>query len=216
MRIGLFGGTFDPVHRGHLDVAAASLRALPLDEVWFIPAGRPPHRSAPGASAAHRFAMVALALAGQRRLRVSDIEMTHDGPTYTIETLARLEVRYPALAGSFCFIAGADAFAEIRTWREWQALVDRCPFAVVSRPGLPVDALPAQLPELAARMKRPPLDGWDGIYLIDAPTTDVSASALREAFRTGRDLSNLLPGAVAEYAVREHLYDDQAPEAARG
>lgn len=216
MRIGLLGGTFDPVHRGHLDVADAALARLPLDEVWFVPSGHPPHRGEPGASAAHRFAMVALALAGRRGVRLSDVELETAGPSYTIDTLARMEQRHPSLAGAFCLITGADAFADIRTWRDWERLIARCPFAVVSRPGHPVAALRTALPELAPRMQDPPFTGRPGIFLIDAPTADVSATALREGFRRGAPSPALLPPAVAEYAVREHLYDRRSAEAATG
>lgn len=214
MRIGLFGGTFDPIHVGHLDVALAALGALDLEEVWFVPAGHPPHRAVPGASAAHRFAMVALAIAGRPRMRLSDIEMGIEGPSFTIDTLDRLEARHPSLAGRCCLLTGADAFADIRTWRDWEKLIDRCPFAVVSRPGHPVDELPTILPELAQRMRKAPMEGSADIVLVDAVTTDVSATALRAAFGSGGDLSALLPAAVAEYAVREHLY--ATGEIARG
>jgi nicotinate-nucleotide adenylyltransferase len=210
MRIGLLGGTFDPVHYGHLDLADAALTHLGLDEVWFVPAGHPPHRDRPGASAAHRFAMLALALAGRSRVRLSDVEMGVAGPTYTIDTLGRLEVRHPELAGRFVFIIGADAFAAIKTWRQWSQLLDRCRFAVVARPGYPVDELPAQLPELADRMSQTPA-GDARIVLIDAMTTDISATALRNALAGGGDISTFLPTPVAEYAVRERLYPPEAP-----
>lgn len=206
MSIGLFGGTFDPIHVGHLDVALAALDALDLEEIWFIPAGHPPHRAQPGASAAHRFAMVALAISGRPQMRLSDIEMGLEGPSFTIDTLDRLDLRHPSFAGRWCLVTGADAFADIRTWRAWARLIDRCRFAVVSRPGHPVDNLPTILPELAPRMRKAPTEASADIVLIDAVTTDVSATALRAAFAGGGDLSALLPATVAEYAVRERLY----------
>lgn len=209
MHVGLLGGTFDPVHYGHLDLAEAARVRLGLDEVWFVPAGHPPHREMPGASAAHRFAMLALALAGRQHMRLSDIEMGVDGPTYTIDTLDRLEAHHPALAGRFCFVIGADAFAEIRTWREWTRLLDRCRFAVVARPGYRVEELPARLPDIAHRMSDSPADDAD-IVLIDAVTRAISATALRDALTRGEDVSTLLPAAVAEYAVREQLYSREA------
>lgn len=206
--VGLLGGTFDPVHHGHLDVACAAQRALALDEVWLVPARQPPHRTPPVASAAHRFAMVALALAGQPHLRVSDVEMNVDGPSYTIDTLGRLEAAQPALAGSLIFIAGADAFRDITTWRRWQDLLDRTHFAVVSRPGLPAAALRTELPDLAARMFDAPCTktAAPGIFLIDEVTADVSSTEVRSRLATSQVVPGLLPDLVAEYAVRHGLY----------
>lgn len=208
MTVGLLGGTFDPIHQGHLDVAVAAQQALGLDEVWLIPARHPPHRTPPVASAAHRFAMVALAVSGQPRLRVSDAEMEIAGPSYTIDTLARIEGQRPSLAGSFCFITGADAFRDIRTWRQWSDLVDRCHFAVVSRAGCPAGAMRTALPELAARMHDAPcrVTPTPGIFLVDAETAPVSSTDVRRALQDGRPAPGLLPDAVAEYAVCHGLY----------
>ncbi len=206
--VGLFGGTFDPVHRGHLDVARVVREALSLDEIWFIPARHPPHRTAPTASAPHRFAMVALALAGQTEMKVCDIEMAGAGPSYTIDTLTAVEARWPTLAGRLCFIAGADAFLDIATWRSWTALLDRAHFAVVSRPGCSAPSLRAALPELAARMHDAPapLSAAPRIFLVDATTSAVSSTEARQALRQGSAITGLLPEPVAEYARRQALY----------
>lgn len=218
--VGLFGGTFDPVHVGHLDVARAVHQALALDEIWFIPARRPPHRTAPTASAAHRFAMVALALAGQTDLKLCDVEMAREGASFTIDTLDAIEALDPALAGRLCFITGADAFREIATWRSWNTLLDRVHFAVVSRPGCAAPGLRSLLPELADRMHDAParLDGrTPGIFLVDAATSAVSSTEARQALGQSAPLAGLLPEAVAEYAVRQKLYCGMAPqEAPRG
>src|SRR5690349_1230639 len=136
MRLGLFGGTFDPVHAGHLDVAQAARRALALDEVWMVPARLPPHRVAPVASAAHRFAMVSLAVQDQDGLLASDLEMETPGPSYTSDTLSRLEQRGVALSSVF-FVIGADAFRDIPAWKDFPAVLGRCHYVVVSRPGQP-------------------------------------------------------------------------------
>lgn len=210
--VGLLGGTFDPIHDGHLDVARAARRALGLDEVWFLPARHPSHRTRPVASASHRFAMVALAVSGDRGLRVSDAEMDTDGPSFTIDTITRLEQQRPSLARSLVFITGADAFRDIRTWRRWQELLDRCHFAVVSRVGFPAGDLRAALPELSNRMHDTPctVPPSPGIFLIDAKTTDVSSTHVRQTLATGHRLAGLLPEMVAEYAVRHGLYADPA------
>jgi nicotinate-nucleotide adenylyltransferase len=206
--VGLLGGTFDPVHHGHLDVARAARHALGLDQVWLIPARHPPHRTQPVAPAAHRFAMVALATSGDPHLRVSDAEMDTDGPSFTIETLDRIERRRPSLRGSLVFITGADAFREIRTWRHWPDLLDRCHFAVVSRTGYPARELRTLLPELADRMHDTPCAATPspGIFLIDAETAAVSSTDVRQALAAGNRTVGLLPETVAEYAVRHDLY----------
>ena len=151
-RVGLLGGTFDPIHAGHLDVAEAARRALELDEVRLIPARVPPHRSAGAlASADDRLAMVRLAIEGCAHLVASDLELRAPGPSYTSATLRELG-RQGWRPTQLFFITGADAFAEIATWRDYPAVLDLAHFAVVSRPGLPVASLPDRLPALAARM----------------------------------------------------------------
>ena len=206
--VGLLGGTFDPIHHGHLDVARAARRALALDDVWFVPARHPPHRTRPVASAAHRFAMTALAAPGEPGMRVCDAEMDTEGPSFTIDTLDRIEAQQPSLAGSLVFITGADTFREIRTWRRWQDLLGRCHFAVVSRTGCRAGDLRAFLPELARHMHDAPctVTPSPGIFLIDAATTDVSSTHVRQTLAAGNRVSGLLPEIVAEYAVRHGLY----------
>lgn len=206
--VGLLGGTFDPVHHGHLDVARAARHALGLDQIWLVPARHPPHRRPPVATAAHRFAMVALATSGDAHLRVSDAEMDGDGPSFTIDTLDRIERRSPSLRGSLVFITGADAFREIRTWRHWPDLLDRCHFAVVSRVGCPARDLRGLLPELANRMHDAPcaLTPTPGIFLVDAQTAAVSSTDVRQTLAAGHRGAGLLPEVVAEYAVRHGLY----------
>jgi nicotinate-nucleotide adenylyltransferase len=208
MRIGLFGGTFDPVHSGHLDVARAAREALPLDEVWFVPARHPPHRAEPAVSAAHRFAMLALATSGEHGLLVSDLEMDVSGPSYTIDTLDRIEAQRPHLAGSLFFITGSDAFRDIRTWRSYRALLDRCHFVVVSRPGLPASAMRADLPEFSARMIDTPcaMPSAPSIVLVESKTTAVSSTDVRRALAAGQTSVGLVPEPVASYAARHGLY----------
>jgi nicotinate-nucleotide adenylyltransferase len=204
---GLLGGTFDPIHHGHLDVARAARAALGLRDIWIVPARVPPHRDRPSASAAHRFAMAALAIQGVDGVRLSDLEMETGGPSYTTETLDRL-AQAGAELGAFCFITGADAFVEIRSWKGYPALLDRCHFVVVSRPGAPVASLPAALPELANRMRTasgPPPDR-PHILLVEAPTAPVSSTDVRRARAAGRPLADLVPAPVATYIVQHDLY----------
>ena len=207
MTVGLFGGTFDPIHRGHLDGAQAARRALGLHDVWIVPARLPPHRGRPSASAAHRFAMAALAIADEPGLVLSDLEMDTDGPSYTADTLDRLRAR-GIDTQALCFIIGADAFLEIRSWKDYPRLLDRCHFAVVSRPGVSVLTLPSVLAELAGRMgpASPPVGADPRILLVDAPTSPVSSTDVRRAIAGGEPLTGLVPPAVAAYIERHGLY----------
>ena len=207
MRTGLFGGTFDPVHLGHLDVAHAARIALGLDRVWMIPSHVPPHRTTTRVSAAHRFAMVALAVQDESDVIVSDLEMTATGPSYTADTLDRYAAGHPDTSNTF-FVLGADAFRDIRIWRDFPRVLDRCHFAVVSRPGLPATALRSLLPDLAGRMLDAPCEipAQPGILLVDAPTASVSSSSIRDAIREGRSLGGLVPASVERYITQHGLY----------
>ena len=213
MTLGILGGTFDPVHNGHLDVARAAITALGLNQVLLMPCAVPSHRGTPAASAAHRFAMAALAVGGHPRLLLSDFEMQRAEPAYTVDTLDRLEARGEDL-GQLCVITGADAFADIRTWKDFPALLDRCHFAAVSRPGCPAFNLPQRLPELAARMVRMPaaVPARASVLLIDAPTAPVSASGIRQRLAAGATVDDAVPAAVAEYLVKHSLYAADAPK----
>ena len=207
MKLGLFGGTFDPVHYGHLDVARAARRALGLDAVWVIPARLPPHRASPLASAAHRFAMAAIAVAAEDGLQVSDIEMDTPGPSYTVETLDSINA-LGIPAGSVYLVTGADAFRDIPTWKGFPELLDRCHFVVVSRPGALAPDLRHLIPSLQDRMIdapwRPPVR--PGIFLVDVPTAPVSSTDVRRAIAEGTTLSGLVPDGVAAHITRHALY----------
>jgi len=208
VRLGWLGGTFDPIHDGHLDVARAAHRALSLDTVHLVPARVPPHRPAPLASVDHRLAMVTLAAALHDWLRVSTIELAGDGPSYTMETLDRLSDSGVDLR-VLHVIAGADAFAGILTWKDATVLLDRCHFVVVSRPGHPAPALRQALPGLASRM----IDtngcvhpAQPSIFLVDAPTAPVSSTEVRARAAAGYSLEGLIPPTVATYIEQHELY----------
>lgn len=207
MRVGLLGGTFDPVHVGHLDVATAAWRAMPLDRVVLVPSHVPPHREVPRASAFHRFAMAALAVQPHDAFVVSDLEMHGAGPSYTVATLDRLAAHGLDTRALF-FITGADAFRDIRSWRDYPALLDRCHFVVVSRPGCPAAALRQALPELAPRMRDTPcaIATEPGIFLVDAPTSAVSSTDVRQRIAAGRPIAGLVPDSVAAHIQRHELY----------
>ena len=212
-RTGILGGTFDPIHFGHLDVAAAARRALELTEVIFIPSRTPPHRqTVPVASARHRLAMVALAVADQSAYRASDQELRTDGPSYTSVTL-----EICADAGippsQLFFITGADAFAEIASWHDYPNLLSLSHFVVVSRPSHAVSDLRQQLPDLALRMREAGTLGdsdlrHDGtwIWLVDAVTRDISSSDIRTRLAHGDSIAQHVPPSVAAYIERGHTY----------
>src|SRR5262245_47463820 len=143
-RVGILGGTFDPIHCGHLDLGQAAHQALQLTSMLVTPAHIPPHRPRPSVSAYHRFAMTAIAVSGRTGWQASDLELSQQALSYTAATLTRLhEQGYDA--SELFFVVGADAFAEIRLWNDYPNLLDGAHFAVVSRPGFPVHALREQL-----------------------------------------------------------------------
>jgi nicotinate-nucleotide adenylyltransferase len=213
-RIGVFGGTFDPIHRGHVDIACAAESALELTRVFVVPASVPPHRAQPFASAYHRFAMVALAVAAHPGWRAVDLELRLDAPSYTSGTLRRLHERAYSASELF-FVIGADAFAEIGTWKDYPDILDRAHFAVVSRPGCPVAQLPGRLPLLAPRMVRPPIDAIAQvdpmIVLIDAPTADVSSTAIRNRRTNGQSIAGLVDLSVQKHIEQHGLYTSPTP-----
>jgi nicotinate-nucleotide adenylyltransferase len=208
-RVGLLGGTFDPIHNGHLAVAEAGVRALSLDAVRFIPSARPPHRpDSPIASEYHRLEMARRAVATNAAWEVSDLELQRNGPSYTFDTLAQLH-REGLTPLQIFFLTGADAFAEIATWHQYPAVLDSAHFAVVARPGAAVGQLHQRLPSLASRMVR--ADEIDAartprIVLIEWPTPDVSSTDIRRRVMTGDPIDTFVPAAVAAYIMQHALY----------
>jgi nicotinate-nucleotide adenylyltransferase len=207
MRRGVLGGTFDPIHLGHLDVARAAVSALALDRVQLMPSNLPPHRTAPHASARDRLAMVELAVNGDATLVASDLELHADGPSYTTTTLDRLAAAGIDLLSVF-FITGADAFRDIPSWRNYPAILDRCHFVAVSRPGCTAGSLRQLLPAVAPRMMDAPcaIPSHPAVMLVDAPTAPVSSTEIRQRLASGRSIDGLVPPAVASYIERHGLY----------
>lgn len=206
-RIGILGGTFDPIHWGHLETAAAAQSALDLSDVHILPASLPWHRHPPVASSFHRFAMVSLAVAGRRGWCADDLELIEHTQSYTSDTLRAFHQRGCA-PGELFFILGADAFVAIATWKHYPTLLEYAHFVVVSRPGCPVGDLPRLLPELSERMTAPPLDAnlAPRIVLIDAVTPDVSATDIRERRLRHESIAGLVPEPVREHIEQHGLY----------
>ena len=204
-RVGILGGTFDPIHAGHIALAQAAERALDLTCVFLVPSSVPPHRPQPLTSSHHRFAMVSLAVMEHPGWQGSDVELQSPAPSYTSVTLQRFrDLGYSA--AELFFVIGADAFADIRTWKNYPDILDAAHFAVVSRPGSPVQSLAERLPELAARM-RPPAAAADAhgvsIFLIDAATADVSSTAIRQRRQQGQSIAGLVPRGVEQH-IEQH------------
>ena len=198
-RLGILGGTFDPIHFGHLDASDAARRAMQLDRVLLVPSSDPPHRPAePMASGFHRFALVALAIQGNDALSASDMELTRTGPSYTADTL-RAVARQGWRPSQIFFILGSDAFAEIATWREYPAVLDTANFVVIARPGTTLDAATARTPSLRGRLGQ-------SIFLVEARTRDVSSSTIRARLATRQPIDDLVPAAVARHIAAHHLY----------
>jgi nicotinate-nucleotide adenylyltransferase len=211
-RIGLLGGTLDPVHVGHVEAAIAAQQALALDPVIVMPSRVPPHRHEPSASMFHRFAMAALAVNDLENIMVSDEELVAEGPSYTAMTLERFLGRGLEPTQLF-FITGADAFAEIETWFRYPRVLDFAHFVVVSRPGASLDALTQRLPALRERFAVPSrtaaLPPRPSVFLVDARTSEVSSTDVRRRVREGMSIAGLVPSQVEKYIVRQRLYIEQ-------
>ncbi|MDQ3820416.1 MAG: nicotinate-nucleotide adenylyltransferase [Acidobacteriota bacterium] len=217
-RIALYGGTFDPVHEGHIAVAHGLSKLFALDEVLFIPAYVAPHkRESIVTPALHRYAMLALATEDEPRLRISTVELDAPGRPYTFETIPRMRERLGPEAQLF-FVLGADSWMEITTWREWEKVLTASNHIVVTRPGY---ALSVEHVTIAIRERIVDLRGMGAegvaleinnseglkIYITDAVSVDVSATAIRRAVREGEDgWPRHVPARVADYIRKYGLY----------
>ena len=198
MKIGALGGTFDPVHNGHIMMAEQALETLGLDKVLLIPAGTPMSR--PGGNITppgHRLMMLRRAVAGKPRLNVSIMELDRPGPSYTVDTMQELRRRYGAEADIY-FILGSDNLESLKDWREPETLISLCRLAVIPRPGYPPpepEALDRAVPGLSKR-----------VVFMEHPVGDISASAVRELVAQGQLVDHLVPETVAEYIHALQLY----------
>jgi nicotinate-nucleotide adenylyltransferase len=202
--IGVFGGTFDPIHVAHLAVAEEAAESLGLERILFIPAGEPPHKPARDITAAeHRLAMIELAIDGNERFTVDRMEIDRDGPSYTVDTLEALHESRLASGASaeLALVLSADTFLDLMTWREPRRVVELARLVVAPREGYP-DAGPGflaeHMPDLAHRA-----------VFLDAPRLHLSGSELRRRAATGRSLRYLVPDAVAAYISDHALYRNQ-------
>ena len=196
-RIGIFGGTYDPIHLGHLIVAETIMDEFSLDRVVFIPAAVPPHKLGKEISASHhRYMMTMLAICSNPRFEVSDMEMRRSGPSYSRDTLAEL-IREHGEDTDFYFIVGADSVASLHTWNRVEELLSMCHFVGASRPGC--------LPDMAViRQRFGSLASK--IHCLETPELEISSTDIRERVRQGKTVRYIVPEAVEQYIYKERLY----------
>jgi len=198
VKIGVLGGTFDPIHKGHLAIAEAAMKRLGLDEVYFVPSARTPLKESDTILAAeHRVKMVRLAIAGYPYFKLSTIEIDRPGPSYTVDTIAQLRDSLGA-DNELYFIIGLDSLVQLPRWREVARIIQMCQLVAVPRPGYSLpdkDSLEAVIPGISQRL-----------IILDEPKMDISATEIRQLAKRGESISHLVPEAVAEYIKKNKLY----------
>ncbi|MFN0317849.1 MAG: nicotinate-nucleotide adenylyltransferase [Burkholderiales bacterium] len=206
---GVLGGTFDPIHYGHLRLGEELGDALGLEQVRLVPAKLPPHRADPEVSAQHRLAMARLAAAGNPRFVVDDRELRREGPSYTADTLMELRKELGDQA-PLCLMLGVDAFVALMTWSRWRQLFDLAHLVIATRPGytLEVDQLPEPLRSITqGKIATGFGTKASGCVIIRGiAALDISASSIRQALAKGQSTRYLLPGSVLDYIREHHLY----------
>ncbi|BCG58184.1 nicotinate-nucleotide adenylyltransferase [Paenibacillus sp. URB8-2] len=195
MKVGIMGGTFDPIHIGHMLAAETARDAFGLEQVWFMPSHIPPHKHAAGVSGRERLELVREAIKNDESFRILDWEIVRGGVSYTIETVRQLQERYPS--EDFYFIIGADMVRYLPKWREIDELARRLFFIGVGRPGVPLDLelLPVHIAER--------------VLLADMPMVDISSTMIRERASGGKSIRYMVPEAVYDYVQRGNLYGVQ-------
>lgn len=190
MKVGLFGGTFDPAHNAHVALAHAALGALALDHVRWIPAGQPWQKERSITAAAHRVAMVQAAIADEPRFVLDRTEVDRSGPSFTLDTVRELAAAHPGTR--WVLVIGQDQYAGLHTWRDWKVLLGLVELAVANRPG----DIRHPHPEVLAHPHR----------VVPLPMLDISATDIRARVATGQDISQLVPPGVARYIELHRLY----------
>ena len=214
MKIGILGGTFNPIHNAHLRIAEESRDLFDLSRVIFIPAATPPHKPLVGElSFASRLEMARLATADNPYFTVSDMEGVRGGRSYSIDTLRALALEFPQ--DELFFIVGADSFNDISTWHQYADIFTLCNVICVQRPGATIGSLEKALPVAMAlefcydaQAERLSHSSGHGVYALDGVLLDISSSEIRLLARAGRSIRYLLPDAVEHYIKEQRLYTD--------
>jgi nicotinate-nucleotide adenylyltransferase len=209
-RIGIFGGTFDPIHLGHLILAEQCREQARLDQVWFVPAARPPHKlDRPLTRFDQRVEMIALAIAGQPAFRIDELEKDRPGPSYTADTLHELHTLHSE--AEFWLLIGSDTVADLPQWHAPQQIVEQAGLVVTARPGHPIPTAE----EIRGLLRLP-----EGVLLryqtVESPLIDLSSRDLRRRAHSGRSLRYFVPRAVECYIHEKRLYATEPPSAASG
>lgn len=204
--IGINGGTFDPIHIGHLRPALELQQALGLDEVRFVPCYRPVHRGTPQVSAEQRCAMIELAIRHQPGFVLDTLEIERGGPSYMVDTLAALKARFPQDA--LVLMMGTDAFLRFHTWHNWQEVLRLANIAIAHRPGdgLPLSCEAGQV--LRTHHVKTLSAACEQIVDVAVTQLDVSSTAIRSALQQGLSVDYLLPPKVVDYIHKQHLYQN--------
>ena len=207
--IGILGGTFDPIHYGHLRTALDVQQRLSLDEVRFIPCGEPPHRNKPIAEPLQRLAMVRAAIAGQEKFTIDDRELRRDGPSYMVDTLISLKKDFKT--ESLCLILGTDAFNGLEQWYKWQNIFDLANVVVMRRPT--TDGQTKINKHLFSKIKHRLLDADDlskkqngGISFLSVTQLDISATEIRRQWQECHDIQFFLPDSVLTLIQQQNIY----------
>jgi nicotinate-nucleotide adenylyltransferase len=190
LKIGLFGGSFDPVHNAHVALARLALSELKLDELRWVPAGQPWQKARELAAPQHREAMVRLAMQGEPHFVLDRCELQRKGPSFTLDTVREMQARQPG--HEWFLILGQDQYAGLHTWRDWRELLGRVTLAIANRPGVTPQAHPD--------VERAPHE------VVALPMMDISSTAIRERIARGEGVADLVPAAVARYIDQHHLY----------
>jgi nicotinate-nucleotide adenylyltransferase len=199
MRLGLFGGTFDPIHLGHLILAEQCREACGLDQVWFVVAGAPPHKPGDRTAVTHRLEMARIAIAGRKSFAVSEIETMRPGPHYSVETLASIRGDRPD--DDLFFLIGADSLADLPGWREPGRIAQLATIVVVNRPGLE-EVDPANLPDFGP--------GSHPLKSVTIPPIGIASNDLRRRLAERRSIRYLVPRGVEAYIEAQKLYQQSS------
>lgn len=198
MKVGILGGTFDPIHLGHLATAESVREIFKLDEILFIPAARPPHKVNNNVTAeVHRLMMTFLATKSNEKFQVSPMEILRDGLSYTLETVNELHKKFGASTELF-FIIGADSLRDLPTWYHSRELVEKCHFIATTRPNVEVNF--SDVKNFFGKL------GTEKIHQVTTPGIEISSTEIRRRVQAGLSIKYLVPEVVEEYIIKENLY----------